>query len=165
MEERQRCAESEDARRGDETGSHLIGVVTKSTCATSKSGRSKYRLKHYFLVYSATMHRALRKVHLARGIRHQNSIRLFSSTTCRLKDPWLLPNTPEHELSTRTPVDLPPLQPIQRAGEAIEKMRARLVYQSRKRGTLESDLLLSTFAAQNLGEMSEEELLEYDKVC
>ena len=43
-------------------------------------------------------------------------------------------------------------------------MRARLVYQSRKRGTLESDLLLSTFARDFLGGMSEEELYEYDKV-
>ena len=43
-------------------------------------------------------------------------------------------------------------------------MRARLVYQSRKRGTLESDLLLSTFARDFLGDMSEEELYEYDKV-
>ena len=43
-------------------------------------------------------------------------------------------------------------------------MRARLVYQSRKRGTLESDLLLSTFARERLGGMSEEELREFDKV-
>jgi succinate dehydrogenase assembly factor 2 len=39
-----------------------------------------------------------------------------------------------------------------------------LVYQSRKRGTLESDLLLSTFARDNLKFMSETELKEYDKV-
>jgi len=43
-------------------------------------------------------------------------------------------------------------------------MRARLVYQSRKRGTLESDLLLSTFARDHLGSMDETELKEYDKV-
>ncbi len=43
-------------------------------------------------------------------------------------------------------------------------MRARLVYQSRKRGTLESDLLLSTFAQERLGGMGERELREYDKV-
>ena len=43
-------------------------------------------------------------------------------------------------------------------------MRARLVYQSRKRGTLESDLLLSTFAKEQLPKMSEAELHEFDKV-
>jgi succinate dehydrogenase assembly factor 2 len=43
-------------------------------------------------------------------------------------------------------------------------MRARLMYQSRKRGTLESDLLLSTFARDVLAGMGEEELREYDKV-
>jgi len=43
-------------------------------------------------------------------------------------------------------------------------MRARLVYQSRKRGTLESDLLLSTFARDHLGSMDEAELREYDKL-
>ncbi|EIM89038.1 DUF339-domain-containing protein [Stereum hirsutum FP-91666 SS1] len=43
-------------------------------------------------------------------------------------------------------------------------MRARLVYQSRKRGTLESDLLLSTFAREWLGGMEEAELREYDKL-
>jgi succinate dehydrogenase flavin-adding protein (antitoxin of CptAB toxin-antitoxin module) len=39
------------------------------------------------------------------------------------------------------------------------------VYQSRKRGTLESDLLLSTFARDQLADMSVEEMREYDKVC
>lgn len=34
--------------------------------------------------------------------------------------------------------------------------------QSRKRGTLESDLLLSTFAAEKLATMSKEQLQEYD---
>jgi len=43
-------------------------------------------------------------------------------------------------------------------------MRARLVYQSRKRGTLESDLLLSTFASERLSGMEEPELKEYDKL-
>ncbi|KAI0327544.1 DUF339-domain-containing protein [Cubamyces sp. BRFM 1775] len=43
-------------------------------------------------------------------------------------------------------------------------MRARLVYQSRKRGTLESDLLLSTFAKERLGSMDEAELHEFDKL-
>jgi len=44
-------------------------------------------------------------------------------------------------------------------------LRARLVYQSRKHGTLESDLLLSTFAKDQLATMSLEEMREYDQVC
>lgn len=41
---------------------------------------------------------------------------------------------------------------------------ARLVYQARKRGTLETDLLLSTFAKTHLKELSDKELLEFDLV-
>ncbi|KAH8108772.1 DUF339-domain-containing protein [Phellopilus nigrolimitatus] len=93
-----------------------------------------------------------------------HSRRTFSSSTLRSKDPWLLPNTPEHEATTRSPVDLPPPAPIPRPNESLEKMRARLVYQSRKRGTLETDLLLSTFAQENLAGMPEAELSEYDKL-
>ena len=90
--------------------------------------------------------------------------RHLSSTARRFKDPWLLPNTPEHELSTQSPPNLPPPTPIPRPNEPVETLRARLVYQSRKRGTLESDLILSTFAQEYLGKMSEDELKEYDKV-
>lgn len=43
-------------------------------------------------------------------------------------------------------------------------MRARLLYQSRKRGILETDLLLSTFAKKYLSLFSREELEIYDKL-
>ena len=76
----------------------------------------------------------------------------------------MLPSTPEHLASTESPLDLPPPTPIQRPNESVETMRARLVYQSRKRGTLESDLLLSTFAKENLDKMNDKELKEYDRV-
>ncbi|THU82294.1 DUF339-domain-containing protein [Dendrothele bispora CBS 962.96] len=79
-------------------------------------------------------------------------------------DPWPLPHTPEHLASTATPPDLPPPAPLERPNESIEVTRARLVYQSRKRGTLESDLLLSTFARDHLGKMTHEELKEYDRL-
>ena len=92
-------------------------------------------------------------------------LRHLTSTPRLFKDPWMLPNTPEHELATQSPPDLPALPPLPRPNETVDKLRARLVYQSRKRGTLESDLLLSTFAGENLPGMSEEELKEYDKVC
>jgi succinate dehydrogenase flavin-adding protein (antitoxin of CptAB toxin-antitoxin module) len=39
----------------------------------------------------------------------------------------------------------------------------RVTDQSRKRGTLESDILLSTFAGQHLGKMTRSQLEEYDK--
>ncbi|KAM7204305.1 Flavinator of succinate dehydrogenase domain containing protein [Rhypophila sp. PSN 637] len=54
------------------------------------------------------------------------------------------------------------VEPLRRTGEDPATMRARLLYQSRKRGTLESDLLLSTFAAENLSSMTPEQLKQYD---
>lgn len=78
-----------------------------------------------------------------------------------------MPHTPEHIASTTSPANAnvpPPLNPLPRPGESIETTRARLVYQSRKRGTLENDLLLSTFAQEHLGTMDAEELSEFDKV-
>jgi len=90
--------------------------------------------------------------------------RLISTTPRRYADPWPLPHTPEHMASTTSPSDLPPPAPLERPNESIEVTRARLVYQSRKRGTLESDLLLSTFARDHLGGMNHEELKEFDKV-
>ncbi|KJA23156.1 hypothetical protein HYPSUDRAFT_40325 [Hypholoma sublateritium FD-334 SS-4] len=56
------------------------------------------------------------------------------------------------------------MPPLPRPNEPIDTLRARLVYQSRKRGTLESDLLLSTFARDFLGKMTHEEMKEYDKL-
>ncbi|CAI4036252.1 hypothetical protein SMKI_15G0900 [Saccharomyces mikatae IFO 1815] len=56
------------------------------------------------------------------------------------------------------------ISPIKRTNESIEKKRARLIYQSRKRGILETDLLLSGFAAKYLKKMNEEELEEYDSL-
>ncbi len=75
-----------------------------------------------------------------------------------------MPHTPEHIASTTSPANTPPPKPLPRPGEPIETTRARLIYQSRKRGTLECDLLLSTFAQEHLGTMDAEELFEFDKV-
>ncbi|KIV99546.1 uncharacterized protein PV09_08846 [Verruconis gallopava] len=54
------------------------------------------------------------------------------------------------------------IEPLRRTGEDMNTMRARLLYQSRKRGTLESDLLLSTFADANLATMTPAQLQQYD---
>ncbi|KAF2194902.1 DUF339-domain-containing protein [Zopfia rhizophila CBS 207.26] len=54
------------------------------------------------------------------------------------------------------------VEPLRRTGEDADTMRARLLYQSRKRGTLESDLLLSTFADSHLATMTSSQLQQYD---
>ncbi|ORZ06771.1 Flavinator of succinate dehydrogenase-domain-containing protein, partial [Lobosporangium transversale] len=57
--------------------------------------------------------------------------------------------------------NLPPLP--RDPNETLETIRARLTYQSRKRGILETDLLLSTFAKDHLKSMSLEECKQFDK--
>ncbi|KAF1948986.1 DUF339-domain-containing protein [Byssothecium circinans] len=54
------------------------------------------------------------------------------------------------------------VEPLRRTGEDEATMRARLLYQSRKRGTLESELLMSTFADANLATMTASQLQQYD---
>lgn len=54
------------------------------------------------------------------------------------------------------------IDPIVRNNESIDVKRARLTYQSRKRGILESDLLLSRFAKKHLNSLTMEQLDEYD---
>ncbi|PPQ78621.1 hypothetical protein CVT25_010585 [Psilocybe cyanescens] len=92
------------------------------------------------------------------------SRREISFTARLFADPWPLPHTPEHLASTATPSDVAPPAPLPRPNESVDTLRARLIYQSRKRGTLESDLLLSTFARDHLSTMSEAEMREYDKL-
>ncbi|CAO3619308.1 unnamed protein product [Mucor hiemalis] len=58
----------------------------------------------------------------------------------------------------------PNLPPIPRPNEETENKRRRLTYQSRKRGILETDLLLSTFAKIWLPKFELEDLIEYDKL-
>uniref|UniRef100_A0A0N5AQ92 Succinate dehydrogenase assembly factor 2, mitochondrial n=1 Tax=Syphacia muris TaxID=451379 RepID=A0A0N5AQ92_9BILA len=43
-------------------------------------------------------------------------------------------------------------------------LRARLLYQSKKRGILENDILIGDFADEFLGSMSHDELVDYDKL-
>ncbi len=78
-------------------------------------------------------------------------------------DPYPLPFSSEILDQPTNSEELPPRVP--RENEPIDVLRARLVYQSRKRGMLEGDLLLSTFAAENLPQMSLEGLKEFDRVC
>ena len=90
--------------------------------------------------------------------------RLFSTTPCRRADPWPLPHTKQHMEATTIPPDIPKPIPIPRHNESLETLRARLTYQTRKRGTLESDLIMSTFAKEHLHSLTRAELLELDQV-
>lgn len=54
-----------------------------------------------------------------------------------------------------------PSYPV-RPSEEIETKRSRLLYQSRKRGMLENDLLLSTFASKYLKSLEPSLLQQYD---
>lgn len=52
----------------------------------------------------------------------------------------------------------------QKQNETIDVKKARLLYQSRKRGMLENGLLLSTFAARFLEKFDEKQLHLYDNL-
>lgn len=108
--------------------------------------------------------RLFSSTHLTRNSSQSSSSSSTPPIQGSFKDPWPLPHTPNHMENTTSPANTPPPQPLPRPGESVETLRARLVYQSRKRGTLESDLLLSTFAKEKLGEMTEGELKEFDRV-
>ena len=51
-----------------------------------------------------------------------------------------------------------------RVNETVEVKRARLLYQSHKRGTSENGILLANFAKKYLPQMKETQLDEYDKI-
>ncbi|WBW74444.1 succinate dehydrogenase complex assembly protein Emi5 [Schizosaccharomyces osmophilus] len=56
------------------------------------------------------------------------------------------------------------LKRVDREDETEESLRARLKYQSRKRGILETDLLLSNFAKTRLDKYCVSDLQEYDRL-
>lgn len=109
------------------------------------------------------MLQSLKKVSVAYSRRASTQRRLISSTRRLFADPWPLPHTPEHMKATTTSSETPPPTPLPRPDEKEDTLRARLTYQSRKRGILECDLLLSTFAREELSTMSHADLMEYDK--
>ncbi len=55
-----------------------------------------------------------------------------------------------------------PFEPGGKPGELIENKRRRLIFRADHRGTKEMDILLGTFAKQNVPDFSEEELTEFD---
>ncbi|GJN89191.1 hypothetical protein Rhopal_002168-T1 [Rhodotorula paludigena] len=75
-----------------------------------------------------------------------------------------MPEPPKLDPSIRSMDDLiASPHPEGRDNEDTEILRKRLVYESRKRGILEMDLILSTFAKDRLPTMSDRELREYDR--
>ncbi|KCV67524.1 hypothetical protein H696_06043 [Fonticula alba] len=61
---------------------------------------------------------------------------------------------------------IPPFQlrPAPRPNEPIDNKRKRLLWESRKRGILENDLILGTFAKRHLDELDDTELEQYDRL-
>lgn len=55
-------------------------------------------------------------------------------------------------------------QELRLESEHIETKRSRLLYQSKKRGILENDILLGEFADQMLQKMSSQQLMRYDEI-
>lgn len=83
------------------------------------------------------------------------------------RDPYPLPLSHpiapdlDSTLAELTSFEIPPLD---RSHEDMGTTRKRLVYQVRKRGMLEGDLLLATFARDKLPSMTDDEVREFDKV-
>ncbi|XP_078536744.1 succinate dehydrogenase assembly factor 2, mitochondrial [Lissotriton helveticus] len=71
-------------------------------------------------------------------------------------------DAPEDTEKDMIEIPLPPWE--ERLNEPINVKRARLVYESRKRGMLENGLLLSLFAKEHLSTMSETQLSLYDRM-
>lgn len=64
-------------------------------------------------------------------------------------------------LTTWAPIRVPGRT---REDESRPKRIARLIYQTRKRGILETDLILSTWAKSNLHSLTDDELDEFDRL-
>jgi len=83
------------------------------------------------------------------------------------RDPYPLPLSHpiapdlDSTLAELTSFEIPPLD---RSHEDMDTTRKRLVYQVRKRGMLEGDLLLATFARDKLPSMTDDEVRQFDKV-
>uniref|UniRef100_A0A0A9XDD1 Succinate dehydrogenase assembly factor 2, mitochondrial n=1 Tax=Lygus hesperus TaxID=30085 RepID=A0A0A9XDD1_LYGHE len=82
----------------------------------------------------------------------------FIKSAARLEDVSRIFSRPLSDVGPNEPS----IPPYEWRVETVDVKRARLLYQSRKRGMLENDLLLSTFAAKHLKTMDESLLNQYD---
>lgn len=115
---------------------------------------------------------AVRALHASRACLSKSE----DDARSKLSDPFPLPFSPEMDPAQRAEgVDLAserqgvegiyvPTRVPNRENESRPRLLARLQYQCRKRGTLETDLLLSTFAREELAHMPNEELHELDRL-
>uniref|UniRef100_UPI00398E6B29 succinate dehydrogenase assembly factor 2, mitochondrial n=1 Tax=Pristiophorus japonicus TaxID=55135 RepID=UPI00398E6B29 len=71
-------------------------------------------------------------------------------------------DTPDDDMKDVIRIPLPPWE--ERTNEPLDTKRARLLYESRKRGMLENCIILSFFANKYLNKMTEKQLSLYDKV-
>ncbi|XP_014671194.1 PREDICTED: succinate dehydrogenase assembly factor 2, mitochondrial-like [Priapulus caudatus] len=85
--------------------------------------------------------------------------RLLSGTTSVLSS---TPDDIDHSLPDDSYQNRPLPQYQERPNEPHAQKKARLLYQSRKRGMLENDLVLSTFAAKYLNTFDSRQLTMYD---
>jgi succinate dehydrogenase assembly factor 2 len=69
--------------------------------------------------------------------------------------PHLLPQSNSGPVESSEPQMRIRVSPIVRKNESVDVLRARLVWKSRKRGTLESDLIISSFAGKYLNVLGE----------
>ncbi|XP_075829607.1 succinate dehydrogenase assembly factor 2, mitochondrial isoform X1 [Microtus pennsylvanicus] len=97
---------------------------------------------------------------LARVLSKQSLLSpLFSVTSFRR---FYRGDSPTDSQKDMIEIPLPPWQ--ERTDESIETKRARLLYESRKRGMLENCILLSLFAKEYLHNMTEKQLNLYDRL-
>eukprot|EP00039_Didymoeca_costata_P011248 m.157246 g.157246 ORF g.157246 m.157246 type:complete len:160 (+) comp15111_c0_seq7:313-792(+) len=76
---------------------------------------------------------------------------LITTTNCKSKD-------------SETDNSFVIMRPTQERTETESEKRSRLLYQSRKRGIKENDLIMGTFAGKYLEGMTQSELAEYDSI-
>ncbi|KNE72873.1 hypothetical protein AMAG_16973 [Allomyces macrogynus ATCC 38327] len=96
------------------------------------------------------------------------SARLLSTSTTTTPPPPPKTSAVTDPWDMHPPMDMsytpPEFVPAARVNEPIDAKRRRLLWHSRKRGILECDLLLSTFAAQHLSALSADKLDAYDEL-
>ncbi|XP_075234972.1 succinate dehydrogenase assembly factor 2, mitochondrial-like [Lycorma delicatula] len=88
-------------------------------------------------------------------------ITVLSTQKCTFRTGYA--NLQEEEI--HPPSNEPSIPPYEeKADEPLKVKRARLLYQSRKRGVSENGILLATFADKHLKTMDEELLSDYDRL-
>ena len=75
---------------------------------------------------------------------------------------WSRYFTPPFDGQATEPPPLPQPTYAPKSGESVAQRKARLLYQSRKRGITENGILLGTFASKYLSSMTPDLLSQYD---